>query len=290
VPYLIGQLEEECFVYYCVDEYRLYRGFQATAIAAAENDLIKRADVVITTSESLHRTKRAQRSDTVLVRHGVDFDHFATAWRRQLPRPADLTAIAGPIFGFFGLIHDWVDLKLLSDVAKLRPRYSFVLIGDHRVDVAEIKRLDNVHLLGRRAYDDLPAYCAAFEAGLLLFRRTAMTRNVNPIKMHEYLAAGLPVVSTPLPEAERYRGPVTIANTPPRFAAACDHVVATDHPGRRELISRYVENETWQSKVEHLSRVIMPRTAPPLRTASMPAESVVAPARRQRSRTATPAP
>ena len=211
------------------------------------------------------------------MRHGVDYRHFARAWREPPPRPPDLNSIRGPVFGFFGLIHHWVDLALIAQVARLRPNYTFVLIGEAKVDVSGLRKLSNVFLAGRRSYDRLPAYCAAFDAGLLLFTRSAMTRNINPIKMYEYLAAGLPVVSTPLPEARRYAGPITIAETAEEFAEACDGIIADDYPGRCEDISRLVEGESWRSKVDCLSDMILERLGSPSRPVSIPRSKVARP-------------
>lgn len=273
VPYLVGAFDEECFIYYCVDEYRQFEGFDSQRIAAAENKLVDRADIVITTSEVLLNSKRKLRSDVVLVRHGVDYDHFAPAQRQALTRPPELDAIPRPIFGFFGLIHRWIDCALIAEVARLRPLYSFVLIGDAKVDTSQLDGLANVFLLGRRRYRDLPAYCAAFDAALLPFTTDAMTRNVNPVKMCEYLAAGLPVISTPLPEARRFEHAISVTETPRAFAEACDRVVAGDVPDR-DAIGRTVQSETWQSKVEYISDLIAARTNPILRTASMPSAQV----------------
>jgi hypothetical protein len=127
--------------------------------------------------------------------------------------------------------------------------------------------------LGRRAYQQLPAYCAAFDAAMLFFRDNAMTRSVNPVKMYEYLAAGLPVVSLPLPEARRFDDAIRIVNTPERFAAACDEVLTNDSPDR-QAISRLVENETWLSKTERISDMIQARLSPVSRTLSKPAAEV----------------
>lgn len=273
VPYLIGAFDEECFLYYCTDEYRQFRGFDARRITAAEDEMIDRADVVIATSEPLRQAKRTRRSDVVLVRHGVDFDHFATAWRTPPRRPSDLTGIQGPIFGFFGLVEHWVDRALLAEVARRRPQYSFVVIGECKVDVSELRALPNVYVLGRRPYEQLPAYAAAFDAAMLLFSNHAMTQSVNPVKMTEYLAAGLPIISTPLPEAERFQGAITIAGDAEAFAVACDRIVETPRPDREE-ISELVGSETWASKVEYLSDVIAARMNPVLRTASKHASEV----------------
>ena len=269
VPYLVGAFDEECFVYYCVDEYRQFEGFDAKRIAEAEDALIDAADIVVTTSDPLLETKRLRRPDAVLVRHGVDFNHFEPARRETTSRPADLATIPRPTFGFFGLIHHWVDLAFLADVARLRPHYSFVLLGDAKVDVSCLSSLDNVHLLGRRPYDELPAYCAHFDAGMLLFTRTAMTRNINPIKMYEYLAAGLPVISTPLPEAKRFPEHIDVVDSPTAFAESCDRVVTLPKPDR-ESISQSVRNETWHAKAEYLSDLIEGKLHPILRSATMP--------------------
>lgn len=256
VPYLVGKFGEECFLYYCVDEYREFEGFDSRRIAEAEDALIDRADVVVATSEHLLQARRRRRPDTVLVRHGVDHDHFATAWQSELPMPADIAGIPKPIFGFFGLIEHWIDGRFLAEVARLRPWYSFVLIGEAKVDVSELRGLDNVHLLGRKPYAELPAYCAQFGAAMLLFAQSAMTRHINPVKMREYLAAGLPVVSTPLPEADRYASAITVAPTPEAYARACDQTLTTSYDGQAMDISRIVMGETWKARVDELSEVV----------------------------------
>lgn len=275
VPFLVGQLDEERFIYYCVDDHSQFEGMDPKRVSALEDEQTRRADLVVTTSEALLQSRRAIRPDAELVRHGVDYEHFAAAWRRPMELPADLAGIPRPIFGFFGLIHFWVDCDLLAEVARRRPQYSFVLIGDEVTGAAKLKTQKNIYLLGRRANGDLPAYCAAFEAGLLPFVRTELTRTVNPIKMYEYLAAGLPVVSTPLPEAERFRGPIRIAESTDEFVSACDAVVEEKGTISRESISRLVENEAWHSKVEHLSRLVQQKDGPVLQQATKPIRQVI---------------
>ena len=256
VPYLVGAFDEECFVYYCVDEYSSFAGFDRTSIVRAEAELLDKADVVITTSQALFETKRRRRPDAELVRHGVAFDQFATAWRDDPPPPQDIRAIAKPIFGFFGLIHHWIDLDLIATVARSRPKYQFVLIGEAKVDVRALEALPNVHLLGRRDHRALPAYCRAFSGGLLPFTRTEMTFSVNPIKMWEYLAAGLPIVSTSLPEVRRQGWPVRIADSADVFSAACDEIVAEESTLDRPAIAETVAHLDWENKVEALCRIV----------------------------------
>lgn len=275
VPFLVGAFDEECFLYYCVDEYSEFEGVNAEQIIRHESRLLERADLVVTTSEALLQSKQRTRPDAMLVRHGVDFELFSQAWRSNLPTPADLASIKKPMFGFFGLIEFWIDLELIAHVARLRPQYSFVMIGESKLDTSILARLKNVHLLGRRPNASLPAYCASFDAGLLPFRNGSLTRNVNPIKMYEYLAAGLPVVSTPMPEAERFAGPISICESPEQFARSCDQVLATDYANRRKDISSVVENESWISKVEMIADLISSWTAQPLKEATIPARAVL---------------
>lgn len=284
VPYLIGRFGEERFVYYCVDQYAEFEDFDRERIVAAENELVDRADTVVVTSEPLRCAKRQRRPDVHLVRHGVAHDHFASAWRDRPSCPADVADIQRPIFGFFGLIQHWIDTALLTEVARLRPGYSFVLIGDCKVDVAALRALPNVHLLGRRSYQSLPAYCAAFEAALLPFVQSPMTRYVNPIKMLEYLAAGLPIISTPLPEAERFPAAIRIANSAKGFASACDQVLETASAERRQQISGLVVDESWDAVVDRLSEIVLdqtpqttthaphPQTPPPVAATAAPPE------------------
>lgn len=254
--FLQGAFGEECFIYYCVDDYTQFQCHDREHVVAREREQLLRADLVVTTAERLHAVKSAIRPDAKLVPHGVDYDLFARAWRERPPEPADLAGIQRPIFGFFGLVHHWVDCSLLARVAESRPVYSFVLIGDTVSDVSALRALPNVHLLGRRPHAELPAYCAAFQGGLLPFVRNRMTDCVNPIKLQEYLAAGLPVVATPIPEATRYEDGVILAAGAEEFARACDAAAANYGPESRERVSCLVQNDSWDARVELLSTLV----------------------------------
>ncbi len=256
VPSLVGQFNEEIFLYYCVDEFSEFDGYDKALIQESERRLIDQAGLVVTSSQKLHDTKRRLRSDVAQITHGVDFDHFSTAWRSPPPKPIELKPLRGPIFGFFGLIHHWLDIDLMVEVARQRPQYEFVLIGEIKTDVSRLEGLANVHLLGRRDYATLPAYCAAFDAALMLFEQSSMTENVNPIKMYEYLAAGLRIVSTPLREAKRFHEQIVFAADAESYARGCDDVLAHRQQGDRARISRSVRSESWESKVEQFSQLI----------------------------------
>lgn len=255
VGFLRGALGEESLVYYCVDEYTKFQGFDHASMTQLETRLLREADTVIATSKPLCDAKRRIRNEVELVPHGVDYDHFSRAWRAPLMPPSDLAGLRRPIFGFFGLIHHWFDVELMAQVAAMRPDYSFALIGDSKVDTAKLLERPNIRLLGRRHYADLPQYCSGFAAGLLPFVRNEMTRCINPIKLTEYLAAGLPVVSTAIPAAEEFGDPVSIVRTPEEFAAACDGALRYTSADRQQ-ISETVREHTWEARVATLSKFV----------------------------------
>jgi len=161
--------------------------------------------------------------------------------------------IPHPILGFFGLIRDWVDLDLLAEVAKRRPDWHIVLLGDadSNVNLSAYRGTANMHFLGRRPYASLPAYCRCFDVGLIPFKVNELTKSVNPIKLREYLAAGLPVVSTPLPEVQG-RMPFTVtAAGGEGFVKAIERLLDEEplHTKRRERAETML-NEDWPAKVE----------------------------------------
>jgi glycosyltransferase involved in cell wall biosynthesis len=256
VAFIAGALGEECLVYYCVDEFSEFAGYDRAATLAAERELMARADVVITTSEKLYAARCGRHPDVHLVRHGVDHAHFAPAAGRSLPRPASLVGIPHPIAGFIGLVQHWFDVALLADVARRLPEMSFVIVGECAVDVSALRGLANVHFVGRQPYAELPHYCAAFDVGLIPFVRSSMTDNVNPIKLREYLAAGLPIVSTDLPEVRRYAPDVACVDDPAGFAEACRRAATRSTPEIRGKRSAQIAGESWDAVAAHVSQLV----------------------------------
>ncbi|MBI4508378.1 MAG: glycosyltransferase [Deltaproteobacteria bacterium] len=255
----VGKLGESLVVYYCTDEFSQFSYLDGGKMARMERELCQRADIVFTTSRTLHEKKRALNPETHLASHGVDHAHFSTAMEERTKVAEEIAALPRPILGFFGLIHDWIDLDLFAYIAELRPTWSIVLIGKAAVDVSKLKKYPNIHLLGRKPYEELPRYCKGFDIGLIPFVLNELTRNVNPIKLREYLSAGLPVVSTNLPEIGYYSDTCRIATDHAGFLAACDAALGEDSLEERRRRSRAMAKETWEAKVmelgEHVKRV-----------------------------------
>lgn len=264
-PELIGRFDEECVVYYCVDDFAEFDGYNRDLIRRLEGRTIHGADVVIASARKLFAAREPLHDHVHLVPHGVDVEHFAAAARGTCVPPPDVVDVPRPVFGFFGLIGKYVDLSLVASVARRRPDWSFVMIGEATCDTAAMAELPNVRLLGRRAYEDLPAYCGAFDVGLIPFVINELTRAVNPIKLREYLAAGLPVVSTPLPEVLAYTPHVRIGDTAEAFERACEDALADARAIPAVERQALVREEGWAARVEHISRIVEGSVrAPPL--------------------------
>jgi glycosyltransferase involved in cell wall biosynthesis len=190
-------------------------------------------------------------SRAYLLRHGVEWEHFARAALAPPERPAELRDIEGPIIGFFGLIHEWVDQDLLCRVAAAYPQATIVLIGRVQVDDARLRAMPNIRLLGQRPYAELPAYAAAFDVALVPFVRNELTAAVNPIKLREYLCAGLPVVATALPEIVLLsdRPQLRVADTTEQFVAAVGEFVRTrTGPVSRRTAAEAERGESWTGR------------------------------------------
>jgi glycosyltransferase involved in cell wall biosynthesis len=246
-----GSLGEAQLIYYCVDEYGAFSGVDAEALASLELELMGKAGLVITSAAGLFASKRRHNPNTVLVRHGVDWHHFRRALDPRTAPPPDVAALPGPRLGYFGLIaQDWVDLGLIAHLARRLPHLSIVMLGHVAMDVSPLRRFPNVHLLGHRPYESLPAYCRAFAAAMIPFPLNAATRNANPLKAREYLAAGLPVISTAVPEVEVLAG-CRIGRTADDFVAQVEAALAD--PGPSVARSDSVRHESWEARLAEIA-------------------------------------
>jgi len=261
VNWLLGRLNERMVIYHCVDEYSEFSGVPKDVIIRMEQDLIRRADIVFTSAEKLCVERQAVNPRTYFIPHGVDVAHFSRALDPATEVPEEIRRLPRPVVGFFGLLADWVDLDMIGVLARARPHWSFALVGKVQTDLAAVANLPNVHLLGQQPYSALPAYCRGFDVGVIPFRMNELTLRVNPLKLREYLAAGLPVVSTPLPEVVRYNGVVHIAVNKDGFlseieSAWGERTSETDR-GRVDAM----RSESWEARVANMSDIIQSRLA-----------------------------
>jgi glycosyltransferase involved in cell wall biosynthesis len=249
-----GALGEDLVVYYCVDEFASFSDAGGRSMAEMESALLRRADVVVVSADRLFRSKAPHNQHTILIRHGVDFEHFRKALLPETEVPKEIAHLPHPIIGYFGLMAaDWIDIELLVKVARHFSNGSIVLLGKATMDMSRVTALPNVHLLGRKSFDSLPAYSKGFDAAILPFPISEVTLNANPLKVREYLAAGLPVVSTKIPEVEVI-GHAEIADSHDDFIRALEEVLKD--PGPKLWRSELMRHESWEGRVDELRQHI----------------------------------
>lgn len=254
---IAGRLGESEVVYYCVDEYTAFTGV-SDGLRAIEEDLFRRADLVVVSAEKLLNDKKVFNRNTHMIRHGTDWKHFRTALGDATEIPAEIRDLPRPLIGFHGLLADWVDFELIKKTAEHFKDGSVVLIGKVAVDAEQkIRILDgvpNIHMLGRKPYADLPAYCKGFDVALNPFAVNELTLAANPLKVREYLAAGLRVVSTDIPEV-RVLKHCLVGTDHADFIARIEEVLA--HPVPREEVSDSIREESWEAKIDELREIML---------------------------------
>ena len=256
-----GALAPEAVVYDCMDELSGFLG-APPELRAREGELFARADVVFTGGMSLYESKRRQHANVHAFPSSIEVEHFRQAGG-TLPDPQDQAAIPHPRAGFYGVLDERLDIALVAEVAQLRPAIHFVLIGPVvKIDPATLPAAPNLHYLGPKQYAELPAYLAGWDVATLPFARNESTRFISPTKTPEYLAAGKPVISTPIHDVVAGYGDeglVAIAATPEEFAEALDKALIPPDAAWREAVEAKLAtnswDKTWAAMWEEIQRV-----------------------------------
>lgn len=253
---LAGKLGENELIYYCVDDYTEFTGV-ASGLKAIEEDLFRRSDLVIVSSEKLFDDKKYFNEKTFIIRHGTDWKHFRKSLDEKTEIPDDIRSLPKPIIGFHGLLADWVDFELIKKVAAKYSNGSVVLVGKISVDAEKkvkiLENIENVHFLGRKPYEVLPNYCKAFDVSLNPFEINELTLAANPLKVREYLAAGLNVISTDIPEV-RILDHCRIGKDPNEFLEMVEEALNDKTP--RDIISDSIRTESWSAKIDELKKIM----------------------------------
>jgi glycosyltransferase involved in cell wall biosynthesis len=211
---LLNKVNFQTVYYDCVDDHASFSGFiKPKLVHQLEKELVELADVCFATAQKLFDDRLDWNTNFHLIPNGAEFEHFSKVQAEKMLIPWDIEEAEKPVIGFIGGISDWIDLKLIEDTAHELPSYSFVMIGPIDTNISSLKSLKNVYFLGPKPYENLPNYIQSFDVCLIPFKINELTKSVNPIKMYEYLSAGKPVISTPLPEVLQYKDVVEIAET-----------------------------------------------------------------------------
>ena len=247
-----GALNERLIVYDCMDQLSQFRGAPAELVKR-EQQLLRVSDVVFCGGKKLHVDKSKSHSNCHFYGCGVDTKHFAKARLRGTTIPSDAAGLPRPIFGYYGVIDERLDYNLLLELAKSTSG-SVVLLGPSaKISNSELPIHSNLHWLGRREYQDLPAYAKAFDVCLMPFALNAATEYINPTKALEYLSAGRPVVSTAVADVvSLFAKVVNIAATVETFIAACHHQASRPNARLKAAGLELAKANTWERIVGEL--------------------------------------
>jgi glycosyltransferase involved in cell wall biosynthesis len=257
---LIDALEPSLIVYHCVDDIAAHGRIDTASFRAAEERFAARADLVLASAPALAQRMR-RISDNVLDAPNVaDTELFSQALQDG-PADAKMAALPAPRIVFTGaIVAAKLDLRMLAELARLRPSWSFALVGpvgpgDPHTDVSALAAEPNVHLLGLRSYEQLPSVLRAADAGLIPYARNALTDSIFPMKVYEYLAAGLPVIATPLPALANVTE-VRTASDAAGIALALEQALADDDPEHRAERSRAAAAHSWEKRLQEIALAV----------------------------------
>ncbi len=249
----------ECIVYDCMDELSAFKN-PPPGLLDRERELLAAADVVFTGGSSLYEAKKDRHDNVHAFPSSIDVAHFGAA-RAGVAEPEDQARIIGPKLGFCGVVDERMDLDLLAALADAHADWSIVVIGPVvKIDPASLPQRRNLHFLGGRDYAELPAYLSGWDVALMPFALNEATRFISPTKTPEYLAAGLPVVSTAIVDVVRHYGAleaVRIADTAEDFITACEAAIAGRDDGSwREAADDQLARGSWSSTALSMAALI----------------------------------
>ncbi len=254
-PSFLGEMSEIANVYDCMDELSKF-ACAPPQIIDREMSLLEEADVVFTGGKKLFESKARLNPNCHFYGCGVEVPHFAKARLEGTPVAPELEGLPKPVLGYFGVVDERIDYALLADLADANPRASVVIVGPVlKVDERSLPRRPNLHWLGKRPYEDLPALCKGFDVCLMPFALNESTEFINPTKALEYMAAGRPIISTAVPDVVSNFGSVVgLAASRAEFVERCRRAAERPDPGAVERGLRMAAANSWDGIVARLEQ------------------------------------
>ena len=251
-------LQPKAVVFDCMDELSMFK-FAPPELLRNEAKLFAAADIVFTGGQSLYEAKRRQHPNVWAFPSSIDAAHFNKA-RTINESPADQKQIPTPRLGYVGVIDERINLGLIAEIAEKRPEWQIVMIGPVvKISEEDLPRRDNIHYLGMKNYDELPAYIAGWNVALMPFAINDSTKFISPTKTPEYLAAGKPVISTAIRDVVRPYGEqnlVAIADTGDDFVAAAEICLTEDRTAKLEMTDKFLRQTSWDKTFQRMSELI----------------------------------
>ena len=216
-----------------------------------ESLLMKDVDHIIYTAETLRTYLNGYEEKIFHISNGVNLEHFQKA-NRDIPE--DFKNIPKPRVIYVGAIDEWFDVGLLYELASKRNNISFVIIGDPAIDLSRISTLSNVFILGRKDYKDIPSFLYNSDIGIIPFKLDhPIVNSINPIKLYEYMACGLPVIATKWKELEMISSPAYLAKGTGSFLKGLDEYLKNYS---REKSTEFSKSNSWESRYLEINKLI----------------------------------
>jgi len=252
-------LNPEKIIYDSMDELSAFR-FAPPHLLELEDRLFKIADVVFTGGNSLYEAKKNRHHNIHAMPSSIDKAHFGKA-RKIQHEPEDQMQIGFPRLGFFGVVDERFDIELLREVSAQRPDWQFVIIGPVvKINPDDLPQAHNIHYLGPKTYTDLPQYIAHWDIALILFALNESTEFISPTKTPEYLAAGKPVISTPIKDVVQpygNAGLVQIVDDADSFISAATKILDdTEKEHWLSMVDHFLENDSWDHTFNRMNALI----------------------------------
>ncbi len=252
----LNSISHKRSVYRVPDDISGFRGKYTSAMKELEHDLVRGVDVVAYAAENLKEyVERMDPRRTLYLPNGVDYDHFA---KGPSSLPPEYGNIPRPIAVYVGAMDLWFDYELLNYAAGKLGSVSFVLIGPDRYARTRLRPAKNIHILGRRSYDLLPLYLHNSDIGIIPFDvegNPALVKSVNPLKLYEYMASGLPVVATEWEALRRMNSPAVLCRSREEFVAGLEQELSAQRG--KSLFQEFARRHDWRKKFELLEAEII---------------------------------
>tara|TARA_Y100000591_G_C21853096_1_gene712980 strand:- start:1696 stop:2874 length:1179 start_codon:yes stop_codon:yes gene_type:complete len=242
-------------IYHCSDDYTVISAFPES-FKNIEKKLIKSCDLVVTTADELLKSKSRHAKDIISIPNGANISHFSKVQNNELLIKDEIAGFKKPIVGYVGSIFQWLDLEWIAFAAHKLSNYNFIFIGPITIDISSLENFDNIHFIGPRDYEEIPSYIKAFDVAVIPFVIDEVTLKASPIKFYEYLASGIPIVSTKLPDLEGFKDLVYLAENKEEYVEFLNSAIQNDNVELQKKRMDVSLRFSWENRFDTLNEKI----------------------------------
>ena len=252
---LLSHFKKLLKVYHCSDDYTLVPSFPES-FGEIEQSLIKECDLVVTTADELKESKKKYNPNTISIPNGANINHFFKAQDNNTKVPEVMKHYKKPVIGYIGSIFRWLNIDWIDFASRKFPDYHFVFIGPISIDISKFENRDNIEFLGPRPYENLPGYLKKFDVAVIPFVIDGVTLKASPIKFYEYLASGVPIVSTELPDLLPLKDHAYLVKDKEDYCNKIERAINDDKDNLKNDRINISKKYSWKARFETLNKYI----------------------------------